>query len=329
MGRPVVRHRRKSFNKVLGFILVVLLLLIATYVVWVGYNHTRDFLTTKLIKIEPASYGVVQKTLLFEGLLIREETVLSTTVGGKIEIVASEGERVRVGAVVTKIKTPDVNGKGGYVFTNIKAPKAGIVSYYTDGLESILAPENLEKIDFMAIKEEAKAKAKGTNKASGQEVKGGSPVAKIVNNLGPMYIVGEIEKSKVPLSKLESMKQIMVIPEKSDQLPLYLNVIDTVSSGDKSKVILEMNNFADEFLTRRTHTFTLVLDRHEGYVVPSEAIVSKEGKSGIYTIYKNSVRWQPIEIMGEVDGKIAISGLTPDSSYVVNPKYATEGQVIK
>ncbi|ADG82970.1 HlyD family efflux transporter periplasmic adaptor subunit [Thermincola potens] len=326
MNKPGRNSKRRHPKKRRLILRGVLFAAIGFYLVWVIFNYVSDTLKAKLVETQVANYDYIQSTVDFNGILVRDETVLSVPNHGKLAIVASEGERVRVGAVVFKVNIPDVRGRDGVTAINISSPRAGLVSYRLDGLEKLLVPHNVNIMDLFGIF--AGHTLQSLKYDDNQVVEAGQTVAKVVNNLEPMLVLGELPNQPVFLKKIKPGGRVLVDLGLAGSKPVYLTVVEAKPTGDKLRIVLELNDFAKEFIQNRVHTFRLISDRFEGYIVPEQALVYKDNKPGIYTVYKKLTRWQPVKIEGKVKDQVAVSGLEPETTYVINPKYIEEGQPV-
>ncbi|MFZ5639204.1 MAG: HlyD family efflux transporter periplasmic adaptor subunit [Bacillota bacterium] len=301
----------------------ILLAVITLYVVWQGINYTRDIVMSRLLRVEEARYGVIEDVLPVEGTLIRNEKVLPAPKTGRLKILIPEGERVRVGAVVAQVAAPAMDSQKGETLFNITAPVTGIVSYQTDGLEGVYTPLNLQVLPVSRLRG---TEIKPNKLTEGMQVEEGKPVAKIVNNLEPVNILGVIPKEKVPFDMLETGKRVKVRFEKDQAAPVYLSVADSSFQGKENLYRLVLNNYSDSFINPRTVSFELVTKRFEGFIVPADALVAKEDKLGVYIIYKEAVKWKNVQVIGQINDKVAVGGLEPGVSVVQNPQYAREGR---
>ena len=304
----------------------ILLVVITLYIVWQGINYTRDIVMARLLRVEEARYGVIEDVLPVEGTLIRNEKVLPSPGTGRLKILIPEGERVRVGAVVARVAAPAMDSQKGETLFNITAPVTGIVSYQTDGLESVYTPRNLQVLPVSKLRS---TEIKPIKLTEGMQVEAGKPVAKIVNNLEPVNILGVIPKEKVSSDMLKTGKRVKVRFAKDQAAPVYLSVADSSFQGKENLYRLVLNNYSDSFINPRIVFFELVIKRFEGFIVPADALVEKENKLGVYIIYKEAIKWKNVQVIGQINNKVAIGGLEPGVSVVQNPKYAREGRIYR
>lgn len=311
----VRRNPRKALRK-------LSLIIIAVYVLFVTYGFIRDMIVTRIAGARQVQPGVVQVTVPIKGILVRDETVINAPRNGILKVVAREGERVRVGAVIAQVVVASLDSKTGETVFNIVAPKAGVVSYYSDGMENVYTPKNLTELDLNKIDT---IKSVLRNFMPGNQVEEGKPVCKIVNNLAPVTIMAVAnEPLKFPGSTQRSTVKISL---SNNDKQVYQGVLlDKAFRGKANQILFSLDNYDGNLMIARKQDFSLTTARYEGYIVPAGAIVRKEGKDGIFTIYKERVKWKNVKIEGIYQEKVVISGLTPDIKVISHPEYVKEGR---
>ncbi len=313
----VRRNPRRALRK-------IIILLIALYTGFLGYRFGHDLIITRLAGVEQVRLGVIQSSIPAHGILVRSEKVVAAPHSGKLKVLAAEGERVRVGEVVAQVVTESLDKPAGETVFNLTAPWAGIISYHLDGLEEIYSPENIRELDLPGLEQ---VKSKPEQFTAGSPVEAGRPVLKIVNNLEPLYLIAFTEND-------------LALPEKNKKNSLYLSfsqaekelsqaVVQERNFRGRANQVLFSLNYQESLAVPRKIELQVITDRFEGYVVPAGAIVQKEGKAGIYTVFKERVRWKKVEITGRAQEKVVISGITPDIKVILNPEYVKEGYPFK
>lgn len=120
-----------------------------------------------------------------ELLAIRREVPLFSPAAGRLELLVREGERVAAGQPVVRIWP--ILGAAGAPET-LTAPSPGVVCLTVDGLESVLTPET-----WAALRPEglaALSPVPGKRADEGKRVDQGEPLLKLVDNLGPLLLIG-------------------------------------------------------------------------------------------------------------------------------------------
>lgn len=310
----VRRNPRKALRN-------LILIIIAAYVIFITYTFIRDLVVTRLAGAQPAQQGVVQLTAPATGILVRDEKVINAPRSGKLKVIAHEGERVRVGAVVAQVVVASLDSKTGEAVFNIVTPKAGVVSYYVDGLENVYSPKNISELDLNKIET---IKPVSQNFKPGSQVEEGKPVCKIVNNLAPVTVMAV---SKDVLKFPDNSPSSIQVALSSNNAQIYQAVLlDKAFRGKANQFLFSLANYDDYLMTARKQDFDIITARYAGYIVPAQAIVRKDGEDGIFTIYKERVKWKNVQIEGSYEEKVIVSGLTPDIKVITHPEYVNEGR---
>lgn len=147
----------------------------------------KDYIQYKSLRFALPYQGELEETAEARGIVIRPEYLLKAPAPGYFQPVVIEGQRVVSGAVIGYMI--DDNGKK----TPLKALKAGIVLFETDGNEERLKSAYLDKTDldllFRGIAIDNQAPALKDNYAKGR------PVAKIIDNLLDSIVILKLDKS--------------------------------------------------------------------------------------------------------------------------------------
>ncbi len=312
-----VRVRRSPRHLLRKLILSV----IAVYIVVVTYGFINELVIASLVKVEQVQDGVIQSTVTAEGILVRNEETVTSPHSGTIRRIAAEGERVRVGQVVAQVAIASLDSSNGVTMYNIKAPRSGIVSYRFDGLESVYTYQNLKELDLNKVEkliaEYSEIKSEGT-------VEEGKPMFRIINNLDPVYIITRLQNGQT-LPEKESFK----ISSGSGDKLFKAFITEQTFFNKPNQILFKVSYYDNWLMTSRKIKFNIITERYEGPVIPVSALVKKEGEDGIYTIYKERVKWKPVTVEGKSEGKAVISGVTPDVKVILSPEYVKEGVPLK
>ncbi len=314
----VRRNPRRALRK-------LVLAIITLYIIFIAYDFVHDLVVTRLAKVAPVSRGVVQATVPARGILVRDEITVKAPRRGLLKVIVPEGERVRVGQVVAQVVAVSLDSRTGEQTFNVAAPRAGIVSYHLDGLEEIYSRQNINELDLTKVQT---IQAESKQVLPGSQVEEGKPVFKIVNNLEPLYLIAD---TSTKLKSAEMKKEsIILLSFGAGEKNTYRAVVAEKNFGGSSgKLLLSLSNYSDNMMVPRTVSFEVITERYEGFYVPSRAIVRKEGKDGIFTVYKERVRWKEVEVRGQVGDKAVLNGVTADMKVVLNPQYVKEGFAVK
>jgi len=341
VSRKIAKKTGLRFRRARGAFLLTAFLSVTVlvFLVWWGFVLVKQTVLSGLVKTINVQQGIIEDKKVVEGFVFRDETIVPSPAGGTVRYLVAEGERVRLGKTVAEITVPALDNATGSKVIAVRAPVAGVVSYRIDGLENIYSPENLtklpvEKLTGLYQPREAK------NNRPADRVERGQGIFKLVNNLNPGYLYLEVPKAEFKEQFFEEGREISLYLEQDNQRRIYFLIKSLTSEGDYYRVILGINNLPMELYHQRKVTPALVTGRFNGFLVPDQAIVEKGGQPGIYLVYKSAVIWEPVKVVGKVNGDVAVkadskklpkgiqSRLAPNASVIVNPGYVEEGQAV-
>lgn len=153
-------------------------------------------------------------------------------------------------------------------------------------------------------------------RASGQ-VKSGTAIIRLVNNLEPLGIYTAVEE--LPPGWKQGKRLAFKIPEQDGELEV--RITQTYDAGNQKVVIMEAPRWDIRWLQPRQMEIEAILNCYRGVIVPREALyMGPENEPGIYCIDTRTIRWQPVTILGQVGDQVAVEGLKTGAEVVVNPK---------
>lgn len=170
--------------------------------------------------------------------------------------------------------------------------ESGIVSYEIDGLENLYSPKEFEnytydKLDILELKESSKGY---------DEISIGNPIFKIINNF-EWYMAIKIE-DKANIEDYE-IGQAMVI-ELDDETVLKGEIIKINVTGNSAVVVLKLNTYLHNAYNLRYATVNIVNSKKEGFKIPTNVIIERDGKKGVYIKEINGiVKFRQVNILGE------------------------------
>ncbi|GAW92585.1 HlyD family efflux transporter periplasmic adaptor subunit [Calderihabitans maritimus] len=273
---------------------------------WLLFNWLRGIIWSSLLETEIAEFGVLEKSISVDGLLIRQETLVTTPVKGRLRPLVEEGQRVRVGAAIAEVLpgSEGVRTAESYVLT---ASRAGVVSYYYDGLETVLSPEMLNELDLDKLATFMETAQTSTSFSN--------PAVRIVDNHKPLYLYFQINPEK--LFEVEIGNTLsLYLPGKEEAVKA--EVVRLEKEAEHTTVLVRLP-YQDHLLNQRHISFRLVTDSYRGIIVERSLLVFKEGKAGIYVMKAGRIYWQPVKVLGEVGEKVAIDGIEEGSELLTGP----------
>jgi len=285
--------------------LAVLVVFLILGGLWLAGNWAR--LLAGLARVDYLGRGEVRSTVDLSGILIADQRVLVAPSAGRIQWLVRDGDRVRVGETVARITTADGET------SDVNTPAAGLLSYTTDGLETVLRPAALAGMTMPTL-----TGIKSVTVADGQEVAAGQSVGRVTDNLAPVYLyVGE----KAPPG-LGAAGKAWAITWRGQDLTATVSPL----RGKEGGLFLKLTRYPDEMLALRGVNFSVVTQTLTGRLVPATAVVSRDGRTGIYLDENGQAQWVAVRVTGSLQGMDRLAGLPAGSVlYVVNPRWVRDG----
>ena len=161
--------------------------------------------------------------------------------------------------------------------SSLRAPDSGYFTGGLDGYEAVLTPELLETVSPQELQSLQPAQQEG--------------VGSITTGFRWYYAV---VLDKVQADRLQQRASLEVyFPELSTQsLEMQVNRLETV--GEQSILVLESTRMDPLFLTAREQDIDIVVGRHSGLKVPSQALRQQEGEWGVFVLDGSVAVFKPI-----------------------------------
>jgi len=169
------------------------------------------------------------------------------------------------------------------------SPKAGIVTFASDSMESVLTLENIYKLDYDSlIQQNIQVKSLTTD-----YVNNGRPVYKIVDN-SVWMLVAIIEKDEIGL--YDEGKYVKVRINDESVTGVVSKVFET---GEKGALVLKMTEQVTDFHKERVVKTTIIRENYQGLKIPNTAIVTRESIQGVYILgVDNKTVFKPVQVIG-------------------------------
>lgn len=314
----MVGKRTRRIRKGRLFLIILVFGLTAAGLIWFAVGGVRSLLLRQTADIQSLHPGKTIQQVTVEGVIIKKEHLVPAQYSGSVTFSVADGQRVKAGTALGKISASALDAATGVKDYAIRATASGVICTHMDGLETVLTPASLESIEIPPLD-------KIENKESQEPglVEKGQPIAKIVDNLAPVYIHSQLSMDLI--DKLEANVKSPIAMEWQDYtLEAFLH---KAKRGSQPGVILVLKKYPDELVHRRLLVMNLTTETLEGLLVPEKSLVIKEGQEGIYQVWKGLVRWVPVEVSGRLNEQAAIKGkeIQQGIRYVGNPAFAREG----
>ncbi|QGG47944.1 HlyD family efflux transporter periplasmic adaptor subunit [Heliorestis convoluta] len=316
----MVRRRRTNILKISTF---VALLFITLSAAWLLKGVVTSWFVKTIVDTEPARIGQLADTRELPGWLIRDEVIVNAPVTGRIEPLVEDYERVRLGTTVARVRTINPSGMDMGEWVEITSPRSGLVVYAVDGLEDIMSVRILEEREAHQI---SSLREKERRIEANQLIQQGQPLFKIINNLDKAHFLAHYKIQELGRALVPGARVTLAL---SPEGPTFSARVINVRGGDEAWVLLQLSNPSVDIMKERKVNFQLVDKIHRGIVLPTSALVEKDGQSGVLLSIKKRAQWRPVEVIAVIDKQMVVQGIDEGQLVVLNPQYIQEGQEIK
>lgn len=311
---PSPKKRRRPKKQFKNVLIVALLLLFVIIL-------SRLFIVTSVSKLQILSTQAVSQTTTLEGILIKDEKVVKSPANGRLHLVVPDGKRLEMGAKAAEVIAAEQDF--GEVTYDIFTDTTGILCSHLDGLESILSPQNIGVSELPSIE-----KIVDKMVTEGEKLDKAQPVFKIIDNLSPLYIYGSVPKSAFADGFLDKPEALQASWEDFNFVITPGVLID---AGDNIEGYYLLSEYPEQIIHHRRVSIIVTTRVLKGLLVPDKAIVYRDDRPGIYLAVKKKALWKPVEIEGELFGKVAVSGdgINEGARFVSNPALIREGWAVE
>lgn len=244
--------------------------LVSSYTIEYGELTTADETTAYLVrneKVYTAQTGGEANRYIGEHTLIRGGTTVMEVNG------SAEGEPAAAfGEVLTRL------GKNGVSTADFTAKDSGIVSYYADGYEGRLRPDNMKKGDYSYY---SKLNQDDVVSLERDKILPGEPVFKVVDRT-KWYMVCYIDASH--MDRYEEGDEILV--EFADDT-VRADIHQVKKEGNRARIILETVYYYEKFAQTRAAEVALITCRQKGLIIDNDSIAEENKQQGVYVRNKS------------------------------------------
>ena len=311
--------RRRAFRRISLLLLVVL---IVGLMVWGGVRWSRSLLITKLAQTTVVNTGVLQATLPVEAMVLCNEALITSSIGGVFYPGVNEGQRVRKGEILGKMSSSVVTLPRTESY--IVSPYTGLVCYHLDGWEGLLTEEKYFSFDWERLDQ----LDTGTRTHTGKWVEPGVTLARVVNNLTNTTLGIEVLTSELSPDQInEALKVGKVLSIRLSNAPeaVKLKIKAIQKDAERIRIIAEFADFREDLLHQRKVSGDLILQSWTGFVIPHQFLVYREEVPGLFILRKGWIEWKPVEVVGAMEKQMVVKGLKEGEVIVTNPRLVEEG----
>lgn len=269
---------KKKHRTVTLFIVAVIALIIIIYI----FPRVSDLFTSSYT----LEYGELKLTDDAEACFVRDETVYVAGLSGQSNYYFDDNTLVRKFTAIMDFPEsytgePDEKftaitdrlGDNAVVTSDFVSQDGGILSYYADGYEAELNSSTLGKISYEKFE---KIKAGSVVPLNRKNIVQGEPVFKLVNR-GNWYLVCFVDAKS---EKRFNEGYYADVEFEDYTLEGYISKVK--KQGDKLRVIIEFNDFYENFARKRTDNIKITTFDGKGLIVNNESIAKKKKQEGVY-----------------------------------------------
>jgi hypothetical protein len=285
-----------------------------------------------VIFIAPEIVDAMQQTAVLEygslsisdevtGYVVRKETVYLADQSGEIRYYVGEGVKIRKGIRLLDIVASGepaerpksdldplrerIGGNGVALTANV-SPEGGVISFYSDGYETIFSPETIGGLTKRQA-ETAAAPVQRLTRDSGVHVLKGEPMYKIVDD-ALWYMIFWLDGDSSAAAHYETGKSVTA------RLPggeVRGKIESVTEQGEMRMIRLAFDRYYEELTRTRSIEATVVTADYSGLIAESDSIVSEDGQSGVYARRKNgNFEFVPVNEIHSENGQSVLSAST-------------------
>lgn len=312
-------------------VLIILIMLISAAVRYFSYLG---------LHLTPVEQARIELTIPSKVVVIRAETVVSAPTAGEFVPAASDGEKVHSGTLLGNIIT-ETGSK------SVTADRSGLVYYQLDGWEDVLLADELLAIDWTAVFDRMYEDEQAVQPLTAEPDNIGSdrPVARIVDNLEPVYLCVYVEEdvrsylhddklylrfpqiegdTAVIRAALVLDGELEAAVQQNDDLPLS-DIIPEQTHYLTARV-LNGNSYFDTF---RYVDATVIGETISGISVPVSALTNnEEDGAGVYVSKRKTLEFREVTVIYQNDEIAIVDGLSATDIVAADPRHARAGQKI-
>lgn len=249
-----------------------------------------------------AEYGELRTVDDTDMFFVRNETVYTSGVSGTANRLVDEGRLVRGHTTVMEV-TGGAGGSSSGEYSSIleklgdaalptsdfTVTDGGVVSYFADGYESELTPENMGEKNYeyySAIPQDA------AKELSNGAVAAGDPVYKIIDK-SKWYAVAFVPAESK--DRYAAGKRVDV--ELGDSV-ISMTVTDVAKSGDFYRLLFETTAYYEKYGGLRRASVRIITADAAGLIIENSSITEEDGVKGVYVKdKKDRYEFTPVRVL--------------------------------
>lgn len=269
-----------------------LAIFIVLFIVLYGIIYVAPKVSDAFTRTYIAEYGTLEADQRVPCVFVRKEQVYKAQTGGKIERKAEEGQLLRAGNTVITLGN-----------TELRNDSRGVVSYFFDGYESRLTPENAARLHKDFLSEYEDNDENKVEEAAKSSAEPGNVLFKIIDN-SKWYMVCWLTEDEA--AAFQAGRDITVEPEKG--VTVIMTVESVTRQGDDIQLILSCDRNYENFDKYRVKECRLISSSGTGIILNTDSISEENGVKGVYVVdkYRNA-NFTPVNVLFSWNGKTVVS----------------------
>ncbi len=278
MSNQTTKKKTRTKIWVFGFIILFAFLYIYIYIV----PRVSDIFVETYV----AEYGILEAGVDADCLFVRDEAVYKAQNAGIVKRVIGQGRLMRSGSKIVTLA-----GTGYYTESR------GVVSYFYDGMENSLTPDNIENITQTSLEKTQTDEFKVND--CKKDASAGDAIFKIVDNK-EWYLLAWLDADKA--DGFEEGHNVTVDFKDGTRLKMKLKAL--TDEGSKKKIVLSCNRYYEFFDKYRAKNCRLIRSSRSGILLETSSIAKEDGTKGVYVKDKfSNYNFTPISILAQ-DGEV-------------------------
>ncbi len=275
------------------FIVIILLIVIVSYY----YIHLNPF------DIIEARYGQIIDGFETDAIVIREETIVTSPVTGKIFLAQQEGKRVRYGETTVKIDEQKI-------FNH----QPGIISYQVDGLEYKISPDNIYNFSFDKLNN---LRVNTNELENEQYIFKGEPLYRIIDNK-KLFLTCKTSRKKA--DNFQTNESVFV-GHKEIRGNIRAVIKDIFIKNEQALITLKLDHFIKDWINIRRVEIELIKNIYNGLIIPRAAVVKHQENFGVYTLGRDgNHEFKKIKVEDSTEDKVVVTGISTGEQVIANPE---------
>ena len=273
--------------------------ILALFLVW----NSLGYLAIWAAEVTVAAKSEVVTSAPASFFVLRDECLLRAPAAGDYIPLVEDGAKVRKGQVIGRL---EAGGSSQPVW----APEAGLVLHSLDGseggfpLQAALTPALIEAVAaYIAVPPVPEGVG---------PVQAGQVIGVIVTNGGYRLLTGLTFHRPDQRQKIEA----------EDGTSYTLVPRQVLQVQDKFWALWDVAPLSDALGLERVFSGRVITNRQEAVLVPSRAILVKDGVQGVIVLFRGKSVFNPVEVVGSEGKEVAVTGLAHGQRVLTLPWWA-------